>query len=125
MGLVGDRVLEIDQAGDDVRLPRQRHQRVEIRAREQVREALLEARDHVVAQVDGHDRGDEPDPLLGGVREGRDRDVLAAADAVQVGVLEADGADADLGQLGEAPRQPDRAAVARSPGSLGLSLSSR
>ena len=77
---------------------------LEIGARQQVREALLEPGDHVVAQVDGHDRGHEPDPVLGGVREGGDRDVLAPADAVQIGVLEADSADADLGQLRSAGR---------------------
>ena len=107
MGLVRDRVLEIDQAGDDVLLPRQRHHRGEVRAREEIREAALEARDHVVAQVDGHDRLDEPHPLLGHVRERRDRDQLAAADAVEVGVLQAHGADADFGQLGQAAHQPD------------------
>ena len=106
MGLVGDRVLEIDQAGDDVLLPWQRHERVEVGPREKIGEAVLEARDHVVAQVDGHDRLDEPHPLLGDVREGRDRDQLAAADAVQVGVLQAHGADADVGQLRQAADQP-------------------
>ncbi len=107
MGLVGDGVLEIDEAGDDVLLPRQRHHRGEVRAREEIREAALEARDHVVAQVDGHDRLDEAHPLLGHVRERRDRDQLAAADAVQVGVLQAHEADADFGQLGQAPNQPE------------------
>ena len=106
MRLVGDRVLEVDQAGDDVLLPGQRHERVQIRAGEEIRKAALEARDHVVAQVDGHDRLDEPHPFLGEVREGRDRDQLAAADAVQVGVLEAHRADADVGQLGQAADQP-------------------
>ena len=103
---VGDRVLEIDQAGDDVLLPWQGHERVQVRPREQVGEAVLEARDHVVAQVDGHDRLDEPHPLLGDVREGRDRDQLAASDAVKVGVLQAHGTDADVGELRQAADQP-------------------
>ena len=60
----------------------------------------------MVAQVDGHDRLDEPHPFLGDVREGRDRDQLAATDAVQVGVLEAHRADADVGQLRQAADQP-------------------
>jgi hypothetical protein len=61
-----------------------------------------------VAQVDGHDRLDEADPLLGDVGERPHRDVLAAADAVQVGVLQADGLHADVGerpQVAEVPGQ--------------------
>ena len=106
MGPVRDRVLEIDQAGDDVLLPWQGHERVQVRAREKVGKATLEPRDHVVAQVDGHDRLDEPHPLFGDVREGRDRDQLAASDAMQVGVLQAHRAHADVGQLRQAADQP-------------------
>ena len=99
---MGGRILEVDQAGHDIGLPGQRHERVEVRPGEQIGEALLEAGDHVVAQIGGHDRRHEPDAVLRGVGERRDRDVLAAADAVQVGVLQPDRADAAVGQLRQA-----------------------
>src|SRR5215213_4417796 len=102
MRLVRGRILEVEDAGGDVGLPREPHQRREVGAAMEVRKPPVEPADHVVAEVDRHDRLDERNPVLGRVREDTGGDVLAAADAVQVCVLKPHRSHAELAQFGEA-----------------------
>src|SRR5215213_1717387 len=102
MRLMRRRILEVEDAGGDVGLPRQPHQRREVGPAVEVWKAPVKPADHVVAEVHRHDRLDERNPVLGRVREDTGGDVLAAADAVQVRVLQPHGSHAELAQLGEA-----------------------
>ena len=89
------------EAPGDLGLPRHGAQRVEVGLDREVDVAHLAADDRRVAEVGPHHGRAEGDALLAHALEVPDRDVLAARDAVQVGVEQPDGADA------EAAHRPD------------------
>ena len=88
------------EAPGHLRLPRHLTQRLEVGADREVDVSFLAADDRRVVQVGSHHRGAEGGSLLAHVGEMRDRDVLAARDAVQVGVEQAHGPHALLSKGG-------------------------
>ena len=86
------------EAPRHLRLPGHRAERVQARADREVDVPLLASDDRRVAEVGAHDGGAEGDALLAHLAEVADRDVLAAGDAVQVGVEQPDRAHAEPAQ---------------------------
>ena len=85
-------------------LPRNDPQRVEVGPHREVDVSHLAADDGRVAEIGAHDRSAERRPLLGQPGEVAQRDVLAACDAVEVGVEHAHGFDSRA----RGPRAPPR-----------------
>ena len=83
------------EAPGNLRLPRHGAQRVEVGLDREVDVAHLAADDRRVAEVGPHDGRAEGDALLAHAFEVPDRDVLAARDAVQIGVEQPNRADAE------------------------------
>ena len=86
------------EAPGHLRLPRHRAQRLEVGPDREVDVALLASDDRRVPQVGAHHGGAEGDALVAHAGEVPDRDVLAARDAVQVGVEQPHGAHAEPAQ---------------------------
>jgi molybdopterin-containing oxidoreductase family iron-sulfur binding subunit len=96
-------------------LPRQQRERAQVRLGDQVRVARLAADDRRVAQVGAHDRRAERQAVVGRAVELADRHVLAAGDAVQVAVDDADRRHGLVAELRRARRQPSLLDHALSP----------
>ena len=88
-----------------LRLPRHRPERIEVGTDREVDVSLLAADDRRVAEIGAHHGGAERDTFLAHPGEVADRDVLAARDAVQVGVEQPDRAHA------QAAHRPDAASA--------------
>ena len=94
--------LEIRQAARHPRLPRQRGHGRHVGACDEVGIALLAADHRRMTQVGAHHRGAEAKTVVEDVVELRDRHVLAAGDAVEIGIEHPDRPDRRAGgELGD------------------------
>jgi hypothetical protein len=94
--------LEIRQAARHSRLPRQRRHGRHVGAGDEVRIALVAADDGRVAQIGAHHGRAEAKTALEDVVKLRDRHLLAAGDAVEIGVGHPDQPDRRAGgELGD------------------------
>ena len=93
--------LEVGDAPGDLRIPGDLRECRGVGPGHDVLESVLEPGDHVVPEVDRHDRLAVGGAVCDQVVEVGDRVLLASRDPVQVGVAEADGGHSLADQLGQ------------------------